>query len=369
MSQPGPRINLPRFPVREPLKSDSKLPLIGRYCILGSSFLTFLVAMIHLCMLDVSLKFPPSGVNFVEDTNKYTFRLSLFSFTPQTLSQFLLNFYILVDAWTPFAFFLIGSIGHTEQFQCNFALKNFLHYSVFHLLMVLFGNFPYAGGIGIVFGIINFIIWPFFVFLAIMAPAEDASFHVYLGFKDLAPSDEVPNPNSVAAKTVGGSNPLVNNRTGDFPVVNRQQPDNFPTVFPIQTSNAPGSYHNNPLAQYGTSGLHISASSKVPAPVAHTTSNIGYYNSNDNGANLEASGAQRVPSNSMYANGAGGQFNSIHGNNHMQQGSSQQIVQGGDHMSHHSSHHHRVQQNAPQQNVPPKPTSNNTVYGMAMTGF
>eukprot|EP00388_Colpodella_angusta_P008388 GDKJ01022967.1.p1 GENE.GDKJ01022967.1~~GDKJ01022967.1.p1 ORF type:complete len:363 (-),score=81.27 GDKJ01022967.1:207-1295(-) len=347
MSSNNPRINLPRFSARETLNADSKLPIIGRYCILASAALTFIVAMIHLCTLPVKLSFPADGASFVSDENKYSFRLSLFSLTPQTL----------IDAWTPFGFFLIVLLGQTEQFKCNLALKDFLRYSIFHLLMILFGNFPYAGGIGIIFGIINFLMWPFFCVLAFKAPGEEASFNVYLGFKDLAPAEDTANPNNVASKTVGGNNSAVNAKTGDFPVVNRQ-PESFPVVH--QSNNG---FHNNPLGQYGAgSTLHVSNSSKNP--VTHTNSN-NFYNSDV--AGLEANGVQRVPSNSvLYSNNNNnGPFNSMHGaHSHLQQ-SSQQMV-GNDHTSHHSSHLHRMQ-NAQQQAVQ-KPAHNN-VYGMAMTGF
>ncbi|CDJ56962.1 hypothetical protein, conserved [Eimeria maxima] len=79
--------------------------------------------------------------NFLGDVNQERWRQALFSFTPE----------VFVDVWTPFIFGTISVVAHFSSFEF-FITGDFFRFFFWNLIMALFGNLGYAGGLGIICG-------------------------------------------------------------------------------------------------------------------------------------------------------------------------------------------------------------------------
>eukprot|EP00920_Eleutheroschizon_duboscqi_P034104 GHVT01081785.1.p1 GENE.GHVT01081785.1~~GHVT01081785.1.p1 ORF type:complete len:264 (-),score=28.82 GHVT01081785.1:217-1008(-) len=104
-----------------------------------SGVLTLILSCFVLPSSGATLYIPS---DFLSDVNKTTWRLPVFSFTPDTF----------IDVWTPFVMGVISVLSHFSSFRFSFMSLSFLRFGLWHLLVALFGNLGYCGGMGIIVG-------------------------------------------------------------------------------------------------------------------------------------------------------------------------------------------------------------------------
>ncbi|KAL8273402.1 hypothetical protein Esti_002647 [Eimeria stiedai] len=80
--------------------------------------------------------------NFLSDVNETRWRQALFSFTPD----------VFVDLWTPFVFGAVSVSAHFNNFDLHMVTGDFFRFFLWNLVMALFANMGYAGGLGIICG-------------------------------------------------------------------------------------------------------------------------------------------------------------------------------------------------------------------------
>ncbi|OEH80412.1 uncharacterized protein LOC34621397 [Cyclospora cayetanensis] len=80
--------------------------------------------------------------NFMGDVNQERWRQALFSFTPE----------VFVDVWTPFLFGAVSLVAHFSSFELPLVTGDYFRFFCWNLVMALFANLGYAGGLGIICG-------------------------------------------------------------------------------------------------------------------------------------------------------------------------------------------------------------------------
>lgn len=115
------------------------------YLGLISSVLSMVLGIVHVCNVRARIHWPEYRV--IDDVQKYTWRMPLFTFTPD----------IFLDVWTPFFFGLIGTMAHISNFAAVRRMTHdYIHYLVFLLIQGLFANIGYDGGLGIIVSAVTF---------------------------------------------------------------------------------------------------------------------------------------------------------------------------------------------------------------------
>ncbi|CDJ51419.1 hypothetical protein, conserved [Eimeria brunetti] len=107
---------------------------------LAAGALTLILWCFLLPASKVRLSVEPG--NFLGDVNQQRWRQALFSFTPE----------VFVDVWTPFIFGTVSVVAHFNTFESSFITGDFFRFFFWNLIMALFGNLGYAGGLGIICG-------------------------------------------------------------------------------------------------------------------------------------------------------------------------------------------------------------------------
>lgn len=80
--------------------------------------------------------------NFLDDVNQKRWRQALFSFSPE----------VFVDVWTPFLFGAVSIVAHFTNFDLFLVTGDFFRFFCWNLVMALFANMGYSGGLGIICG-------------------------------------------------------------------------------------------------------------------------------------------------------------------------------------------------------------------------
>lgn len=135
------------------LSCASTMKLIGRSCegpeILGTitcfmSMFSGILTLLLWCFLlpSTSASLSVATGDFLSDVNKKAWREALFSFAPE----------VFVDVWTPFVFGFVTILSQFASFDSSLITKDFFRFAAWHLILALFANLGYLGGLGILCG-------------------------------------------------------------------------------------------------------------------------------------------------------------------------------------------------------------------------
>ncbi|PFH33110.1 hypothetical protein BESB_083090 [Besnoitia besnoiti] len=108
--------------------------------------------------------------NFLDDVNRETWRLQLFSFSPD----------VFIDMWTPFVMGLAAVLCHFENFNLSFITQDFMRFFLWNFILALFGNLGYAGGMGVVVGCVT-LLTTFFSLICIFVCNGSAKLDIRFG--------------------------------------------------------------------------------------------------------------------------------------------------------------------------------------------
>eukprot|EP01054_Gregarina_sp_Poly1_P004616 Gregarina_sp_Poly_1__4615@NODE_246_length_10752_cov_151_576135_g216_i0_p12_GENE_NODE_246_length_10752_cov_151_576135_g216_i0NODE_246_length_10752_cov_151_576135_g216_i0_p12_ORF_typecomplete_len151_score11_15SfLAP/PF11139_8/0_0069Colicin_V/PF02674_16/1_2Colicin_V/PF02674_16/6_1e03Colicin_V/PF02674_16/7_5DUF1700/PF08006_11/4e02DUF1700/PF08006_11/0_84CbiQ/PF02361_16/2_7e02CbiQ/PF02361_16/5_7DUF202/PF02656_15/19DUF202/PF02656_15/3_2e02_NODE_246_length_10752_cov_151_576135_g216_i082978749 len=129
------------------MRKGSGLQNISRWLGFVVGLLTLILGLVHFFDSKPRLRWPAG--RFRDDNNASSWRWTLFSFAPS----------IFIDNWTPAVFGVVGLVAHFGKHAgpCGFVTKDFLSYAIFLLIVALFANLAYNGGLGIIFSIVSFL--------------------------------------------------------------------------------------------------------------------------------------------------------------------------------------------------------------------
>lgn len=109
------------------------------------------VNIVHLSETEPTLKWPDG--RFISEANAISYK-----------SVFSLGTFVLINHWTPFLFAAMLIACQWPKYRLDFIMGDSLKYGIFLVIVAIFGNFAYAGSLGIVLGIINLVL----AFLALL---------------------------------------------------------------------------------------------------------------------------------------------------------------------------------------------------------
>lgn len=117
---------------------------------------------------DLSPSIGVSGKQFIQDSNRSSWRMTMFTFVPD----------VFVDIWTPFVMGMISILCHVDQFDFNWMCKSYGHFFVWNLVLGLFGNIGYSGIIGIIASAFTFLCCLLSLVCAFVVPDNSAKLGV-----------------------------------------------------------------------------------------------------------------------------------------------------------------------------------------------
>ncbi|KEP59840.1 UNVERIFIED_CONTAM: hypothetical protein HHA_229680 [Hammondia hammondi] len=143
------------------------LAVITRWLGFVSGALTIMLWCLVLPTTNASISVPD---HFLDDVNRETWRMQLFSFSPD----------VFIDMWTPFVMGLASVLCHFESFDLSLITGNFARFFLWNFVMALFGNLGYAGGMGVVVGSVT-LLTTLFSLMCIFICDESAKLGIRFG--------------------------------------------------------------------------------------------------------------------------------------------------------------------------------------------